>query len=264
VSKLKIYHKYDIWANSGKESYDSSVEKGFIVLLFDTYLVSKNYRTKTNEYKENIEKFIINNITLFKEFFSITKKYSQILTPQFHDRDRSKYRELSAEYDEKLKAQRTMINLEVQKIFNKYENCVIAVMGYENLITAVYPRKLDENEFVTRIDYENNFPMGTPWALSYSVKAWGGSPVYELEGHKIDRSLNQDWWFYETNLKLVVVHKIKDEAGNYYGELELNFYKIDEYDTYFTPDGTPKKEAAGVFYQDQKKRYFEWLDKKGK
>ena len=93
------------------------------------------------------------------------------------------------------------------------------------------------------------------YLLSYSNKK---------EGRTIDRRLIQDWWFYESNLKLVIVHKITDKDGKYYGELELDFYKLDEFDKYFTSDGIPKKETAEQFYLDQKKRYFAWLDKKYK
>jgi hypothetical protein len=232
LEKIRVYFKYDEkFHDTGDRDKPLNIEKSFYYELFDISLITRDYQDRAKEYQRYIDEFIKNNLDALKNI-SASKDYS-LLNPLLH------------------------------KILDKYPYCTRVMIGYKWDLVYIVPKKIAENEYLT-LNFENGHYGLVWWNSHYFQELWHTPPVFTLEGHTIDQRLNQDWWFYESDLKLVVVHKIKDEQGNYYGELELDFYKLDEFDKYFTPEGKPKLDAAQAFYDDQKKRYFEWLDSQGK
>lgn len=230
--KIKIFYKYDqLFQSLPKEEPRYNVEKGEGFELFSFNQISKEYRNDTKTYLEFVEKLINDNMALFQKVLS--PKDGKLIPLTSLTKYSDKYKDAYEEYK--------VLSDRLRTAFEKYENCVRIIHGYDIYIVNIIARDIGNGLFATQRYYLAKGIGEVQWSAHYFALKWGKeAKVKKADGTIVDRTLRQDYWFYESNLKLCVVHKIKDDKGNYYGELELDFYKLNDFDKLFDEKGNPK------------------------
>lgn len=183
--------------------------------LFSIDKVSENYRNDAKQYLVSFQTFIDNNFDLFKSFYNsvVDENISEDQFEIVRNKLKSKIR---AELLPKLK---------------NGIRCMVAVKDLQYIEVA---RKIsDDNYAVTLIDqsvenvYWTDLIHRVDTDLPNVLNAQGVIKYHE--------------WFYESNLKIRVVKQIRDDKGNYLGELYADYYKLDQYDKLFDEKGNPRK-----------------------
>ncbi len=230
--KMKIYYKYDQrFRRIQADEIKNNIEQGFPYEIFQIETISKEYRAFAKEKLEYLKQFINKNINSVREIL-------------YHNGEQVPLINLK-EYNEKYKKEYNnfqTFKIKLKNILGEHKNCIRVIMSNDYVIMTVEYITLSDN-LTTDLKCYDETPFCQPWWSNYYfAQKMGTSNKVKLDdGSFFDRSLNQDYWFYESNLKLCVVHKIKDDKGNYYGELRLDFYKLDDYEKLFDAKGNPKK-----------------------
>jgi hypothetical protein len=230
--KIKIFYKYDqLFQDLLENEPVYNVEKGDGFEIFSIDKISKSYQNSAKEYLMFLEQMLKENILNFKEI--LTPKNGKLFPLVYLTKYSDEYKDVYEKY------KKTMAKLRIA--FDKYNNCVRIIHGYDVYIVNIEAREIEKGLYATQKYFLKNNMSQVQWSAHYFALKWGKEPkVKKEDGTIFDRTLRQDYWFYESNLKLCVVHKIKDDKGNYFGELELDFYKLDDFDKLFDEKGNPK------------------------
>jgi hypothetical protein len=184
--------------------------------LFSIDKISEEYKTDVKNIIELIDNFIHKNITQLESYY---KEVTNI------EGDKDIY----------IKLKNDVINEMRSELLPKLKNgirCMLAVNETQYIEVA---KEIDKNKFAVTLTL--NTVDGVFWTNYLHFHQYGDTPNI-LDSHGV---IKYTEWFYESNLKIRVVKQIRDEKGNYYGELYADYYKLDQYDKLFDEKGNPRK-----------------------
>jgi len=224
---MQLYWKYDeLFAIKEEvvnniEKYNKVPEKFLISDIEEKYqdIIMIKIEELKKFISENIENFkILYNNSVNENGYCITSP-SALLNPKY---------KIEYETYKKLEPQ-VKINL-----LDKYINCVRIIYGIRMTTVFEVAKKIN-GEFATTPYWPDS--ELTLWSDYYMYAEYAPKQTYKIVENY---AIKYPYWFYESNLKLIVVVQVRDEEGNYYGELRVDFYKFEDYDMLFDKLGNPK------------------------
>lgn len=231
--KIKIYLKYDEMFHDSENKETLGIEKGYKYEILDINKINSEYRNIAIEYQNILINFIDENFIHFKSLF----------TPRNGEYYLNKHLEKIYEGFEYAYHSFHAIKENMDKYFKKYDTLIRSICGWEMTFLFQFGRTLKNNTSTILSYYEGKEGIDVFWSIHYFAQLWGKEPLYKDSGKVYNRDLTQDYWFYESNMKIVVVQRMRDKEGNYFGDISMEFYKLDNFDKLFNQDGTPKENS---------------------
>jgi hypothetical protein len=232
--KILTFLKYDeLFHNSSNQEFNG-IEKGYKYEIFNINKISPEYQEAALEYKNILSDFISENLIHFKTLF--TPRNGKYFLKKHLEKLYEGY-EYAYYSFEKLKKN-------MNEYFETKDTLVRSICGWKETFLFQFGRELKNGISTILPYYEVEGAIGVYWDFYYLAQKWNYEPLYEDDGKIFNRDLKQDYWFYESNMKLIVVQRIRDEEKNYLGELSMVFYKLDNYEILFNSDGSPKQQVT--------------------
>jgi hypothetical protein len=217
--KTRIFYKNDwMFFFGDKEGIKPELlaEESKTDELFSIDQIRPEYRGAVKEYLAVFQDFINKN-------FSIIKDYHDYIVKKASTKDY--FIKIDKELTDRMK------NELLPKLKNGVR-CMLAVGDTQYIEVA---KRVDKDRFALTIT--SNAVDGVYWARYFRYQEYGGTPnILDSQG-----AIKYPEWFYESNLKIRIVKQIRDEKGNYLGELYADYYKLDQYDKLFDGKGNPRK-----------------------
>ena len=231
---MTTFYNYDtmFYINEGEKS---GFETGDKYAIYSINEISDKYQKYAKEYLNLITEFINTQISTIKCFF-VTIDGQQLYLGKYLEEKNDKY-------------------IDGYNAYQNFKNAIYTLMENNKELARVNGGfKLDKRFEVPRI-LSNGESLRLPDLDDPGIVYWAQAYLWQETSVPIDKNtsveekkiiahimnkLEVDYWFYESNLKLCVVRKIYDNDGKYYGELSMDFYKLDKYNELFDKEGNPK------------------------
>jgi hypothetical protein len=226
AEKIRIFYKND-WlfffgyrtneVNEKTAIEDEHNEKPYLPLL-SLVKINDQYRSVVKDYLDQMEIFIEGNKDKLKNFYnavvddSISEKQFIVMRDQVKGL---------------LKA----------KLLPKLTNGIRCMVAIDDTQYIEVAKEIDKNIFAATVS--DLHPNDSVYWFRYLQHP-------ELMGMKREDILDSQGvikyreFFYESNMKIRVIKQIRDEQGNYYGELYADYYKLDQFDKLFDEKGNPR------------------------
>lgn len=228
--KIQIFLKYDELFHYSDEK-GPGFEKGYKYEILDIKNISPEYQNITLEYQKILTDFINNNRNYFISLF--TKKNEKYFLNKHLEK---KYDGYEYAYDAYQNIKGNM-----NKLFKTHDTFIRSLCAVEANFLFQFGRTFKNSTSTILNFYIGKEDREPYWGYYYFALLWDW-PLVRNEGDKnYNRDLKQDYWFYESNMKIVVVQRMQDENGNYLCEISMDFYKLQDFDMLFNPDGTLKE-----------------------
>lgn len=228
IEKIKIFYDYDEMFFYGHKEKDKFVEKGDMHEIENKKYISTNYREIVKNYLDKIDIFINSNFKLIREYYGWVAAFFEDNNILNKDDNRKRYLEVDAKLHDAIK---DLLIITLPGVVRG----MYAIDDIQYIEAAI---EIEDGLFANTLDFEFDTTDQVYWTsylLNSQPTKYKREDVLDKEGRMKYRE-----WFYESNLKIRIVKQIRDEKGNYYGELYIDYYKLDEYDKLFDKDGNPK------------------------
>ncbi len=225
--KIRVFYKNDwmfFYGDKGDldEDFDRNkmAEKGYDFEVFSFDKINDQYKADVSLYLKILNEFVKKNNYELQEY------YKCIINPIC---DKNQLRLMDKKIEGYLK------NLLPQ--LKNGIRCMIAVRTSQFFEIA---RKIGNNEYATTMPITGGMFDEVFWNRYLRP---GMQPIQLPREQVLDEQgvIKYREWFYESNMKIRVVKQIRDEQGNYYGEIYADYYKLDQFDKLFDEKGKPRK-----------------------
>jgi hypothetical protein len=218
--KIRIFYIYDRMFFFGQKENDTSnlsVEESRKDIIFSISEISNKYQDHVKEYLKIFQAFIAKYFKEFIDYHDCVSK--QNITDAFFIRlDKTLIKQMQNELLPNLKN-----GIRCMLAVKELQFIEVSIKIDKDTYAATLPPDQGDNVFWT--EYFFQFNSNTP-------------KILDKQG-----AIKYKEWFYESNLKIRIVKQIRDEKGNYLGELYADYYKLDQYDKLFDEKGDPRKLA---------------------
>ncbi len=226
AEKIKIFYKND-WlfffgfrtneVNEKTSIEDENNEKPYLP-FFSLDKINDKYRVVAKDYLDQMETFIQDNNDILKNF------YNAVVDDKISEKQFIVIRD-------------QVIQLLKDKFLPKLKNGIRCMIAVKNMQYVEVAKEIEKNIYAATVSPDD--PTDSVYWFRYLNHP-------ELLGIKSDDILDAQGnikfheFFYESNLKIRIIKQIRDEQGNYYGELYADYYKLDQFDKLFDEKGNPR------------------------